>query len=829
MKNYKKLAIAAALLFGVQGAFATDITGVTGVNGVFNIDPTAVKGDIGFRQYEKFNLSAGDIANLIYKYGIKDISTFVNLVDSKININGLVNTMRDGNFYNGHAIFVSPNGMVVGASGVLNVGSLSVAAPTEANYKKIVNNPASFNLATAQKDANADVKIDGHVFSRGSVDIVGKTVDINGKIFNGATTDMAVNSDADVQTLLFDSLVNYDAAKASNKALDAVDGKIVIRSNHEDGGMNIAGSVINTNKGDVQIINDKGVSGMKISGNVENLNGGNLLVYNKDGMTTISGNVSAKNSDLMINDSASGLTLDETSKVVVDNGDLRIINHGANGLQTRGSIVSKGEIAMIKNTKGDAYIGGDIDMSAAQAKQIINNSTEGLMYVNGKIATGGSAPLYIKNQAAQGLVLDADIINEGGDSTIINNKAGNLIVNGSIKSDADISVANSGEHLSITDSSDIAGNGKIVIKNSGTGNTYIYGVVDNKGEVTSIIGNNGTVEIGGVVSADGNIGIKARGEGMNIKEGALIGSTGGKVLIQNKGANGMYIYGDVLAVDELNIVNNKGILGSYGELLSDGDININNLNKGDQALILGSDIDGKNVTITNSAKGGIDFYNGKIATDESTTIINHAGDLNINGQIESAGNASIQNSGNGRLLIASDGSVKGNGTVVVYNKADGGLYIGGKVANNGDVMSITNKKGDLVILGSVISEKGNLGIVNKDQGGALKTTDTAEIINKDGKTNIINACEGGMDLDGTINTTGELNIINDAGYGVVKADITSAKTNLFSRKASKGLDVIKKDETPVVEPEQPEVPVEENPENPTIDDEVENPMEPDAE
>ena len=103
MKNYKKLAVVAAMLFSAQAVMATDITGVAGVNGVFNIDPTAINGEVGIRQYQNFNLSAGDIANLIYKYGIKDISTFVNLVDNKININGILNTVRDGKFHNGHA------------------------------------------------------------------------------------------------------------------------------------------------------------------------------------------------------------------------------------------------------------------------------------------------------------------------------------------------------------------------------------------------------------------------------------------------------------------------------------------------------------------------------------------------------------------------------------------------------------------------------------------------------------------------------------------------------------------------------------------------------
>lgn len=117
---------------------ASEISGITGNNGTFNINPGAMipDSDIGYRKYNNFVLDKGDVANLIYQYGNKDIGTFVNLVDNKININGIVNSVRNGNFYNGKAVFVSPNGMVVGASGVLNVGSLSVYTPNEVVYSR---------------------------------------------------------------------------------------------------------------------------------------------------------------------------------------------------------------------------------------------------------------------------------------------------------------------------------------------------------------------------------------------------------------------------------------------------------------------------------------------------------------------------------------------------------------------------------------------------------------------------------------------------------------------------------------------------------------------
>ena len=81
MKNFRRhskrlLSVVLTTLFIAQQsiisqAIATNITNVQGNNGVYNINPTAVlsNSDIGLRKYQNFELSKGDIANLIYKYG----------------------------------------------------------------------------------------------------------------------------------------------------------------------------------------------------------------------------------------------------------------------------------------------------------------------------------------------------------------------------------------------------------------------------------------------------------------------------------------------------------------------------------------------------------------------------------------------------------------------------------------------------------------------------------------------------------------------------------------------------------------------------------------
>ncbi len=138
------LAMAATLAIPSANAAGTNITGVTGNGGVYNINPEFIgkDGGAGFRKYNDFTVGQGDTANLMFdgfqKNG-KDasITTFVNLVKNQVNVNGVVNTMKQNGFYNGHAVFITPGGMVVGASGVLNVGRLSTVTPTLTKYNEI--------------------------------------------------------------------------------------------------------------------------------------------------------------------------------------------------------------------------------------------------------------------------------------------------------------------------------------------------------------------------------------------------------------------------------------------------------------------------------------------------------------------------------------------------------------------------------------------------------------------------------------------------------------------------------------------------------------------
>ena len=100
-------------------------------NGVADIWADKVVGNAAVNVFNKFNLSANEIANMYFsteanKNAIKD--NLVNFVNSRIDINGTVNAIKD-NKIGGNLFFLSKDGMAVGKSGVINTGSLYVMTP----------------------------------------------------------------------------------------------------------------------------------------------------------------------------------------------------------------------------------------------------------------------------------------------------------------------------------------------------------------------------------------------------------------------------------------------------------------------------------------------------------------------------------------------------------------------------------------------------------------------------------------------------------------------------------------------------------------------------
>ncbi len=169
------------------------------VNGaVTDITTQTIRGANAYNSFHTFSLDAGYTANLYLPAGT---SNLLNLVHgARSDINGLVNSYKNGQI-GGNVFFFNPYGVVVGAGGVLNVGSLTLATPTAAFMDRLVN-PAGMidDAATAQAlsghiplSQTGLVLVKGRINAADAVTLAGGNVEVatGAKVFAGGKARVA--------------------------------------------------------------------------------------------------------------------------------------------------------------------------------------------------------------------------------------------------------------------------------------------------------------------------------------------------------------------------------------------------------------------------------------------------------------------------------------------------------------------------------------------------------------------------------------------------------------------------------------------------------------
>ena len=334
---------------------ASEISGIkpisSGNSNIYNITPefTNNLNTTGFRKYEKFNLTKGDNANFI----MNNLSQFVNLVDSKVGIDGLVNTVNsDFSKSNGGLVFVTPDGFVVGANGVLNVGSLSVYTPTQEGYNAL-SNQLSGAIAGTNQTVNFDpstlsigsgiITINGKIVSNGNINFNANSIKIgkDGRVISGLSADNTfISYDKETGNIeitdaenLFNTLVN--SGKINNNSTTITyntnggDIELGGLSENKNGNINLnvqGGNVINTgisdtllkSSGDINITAQGGSVGENTSSHEDfsksiNLQAGGKVNIYADNIV----NVASLNQDLYVNNITGNtvyLTVDKTNE-----------------------------------------------------------------------------------------------------------------------------------------------------------------------------------------------------------------------------------------------------------------------------------------------------------------------------------------------------------------------------------------------------------------------------------------------------------------------------------------------------------------------------------
>lgn len=136
----------------------------------YDITNQQVKGGSALNKFTNFGIGQKDVANL--QLG-SSVDRQINLVQNRINIDGVVNAIKD-NKIGGDVYFFSDAGIAVGANGVFNVGRLTLgtnAAYGEALYnggmeKHLAQSAASQAKAVA---GGSDITLQGKVYAQGDV------------------------------------------------------------------------------------------------------------------------------------------------------------------------------------------------------------------------------------------------------------------------------------------------------------------------------------------------------------------------------------------------------------------------------------------------------------------------------------------------------------------------------------------------------------------------------------------------------------------------------------------------------------------------------------
>lgn len=761
----KKTLIVAALIAGLSvcSANATStITGVTsGGSGSFDINPSKASGDVGFRYYDNFNLGEGDIANLIYQYqksggDLRDLNTFINLVGNKIDINGLVNTMRNGKFFDGHAVFISPKGMVVGASGVLNVGTLSVVTPTDNKFKELKTGydgnefDAIANISTLRNGAgmnyggNAPVDIQGKILTRGAganktgigVDIRGSQVDISGTIINGYKGNNVFNTVADANAL-FNQLVNTDGTIKAGSDMIADDaGRIVIKSGAgTSSGINIGGHIVNLGNKETAITNH-GSNGMSIAGTV--VTNGKLNVYNNNNIKglTLDGRLESVQDGVSVSSKA-GINASEKSLISAKK-DIEIVNNGGkiDELNFAGTAKSNAKIHVVNSGASGMNISGKLgDENNTEAVRIVNN--------NGKLVFTGTAKadssVSIRNRGSQGMEVSG--VAKANEGVYVENSAGNATLNGTLEAEnvAIYNKAGAGK-LATGENSVINGSNMVAIKNAGDGGMELAGTITNDGE-TAINNLAGHATIGGTINNTGDMGIINKGNGTGLTVNGKITNEGKLKLVNSTGAEGLTVNGTVNnSTANLYIYNDAGHTTINGTL--------NNTEAGNLYVLSRANSTG-------------------ITTGADSVISNEAGNLVI----------------------------KHNGAGA---KAGVGMDLNGTVKNDGGEIAINNYTGDMKVAGTITQEGETIGIINRaasedraktSKGGGAMTVN-ATINGHD--INIKNNGSGDMTVNGEITHNGRLNVLANEGNLILGGKIHNTgkdMTYAAARANGDGIDV----------------------------------------
>src|SRR4051794_9269037 len=182
---YPTLAAAQSVPSGVtqiipDGRTATTVTTNGSVSG---ITTATTAGPNAFNSFSQFKVGNGNTANLYVPGGSQNLINVVR--DGAVVVNGILNSYKNGQI-GGNVYFADPHGFVVGRSGVINTGALTVTTPTREFVDSLIGPQGQIGSAATDQLLNGNVPLsaDGAIAIRGRINaadgvrLIGQTVTV---------------------------------------------------------------------------------------------------------------------------------------------------------------------------------------------------------------------------------------------------------------------------------------------------------------------------------------------------------------------------------------------------------------------------------------------------------------------------------------------------------------------------------------------------------------------------------------------------------------------------------------------------------------------------
>lgn len=204
-------------------------TYLQGSDKVADIYAEQASGTVGLNRFETFNVDSDQIANLHFRAynGNTVLDTLVNTVNSRIEINGYVNAIRNGKI-DGNLYFISPQGMIVGTTGVINAGSLTVMALRQDDFENFSINSFS-PTGTFFLSSNGRITVNGEIRASGGVDLRAAYVSITRPASDNSSTTNTNNTNSST-TVTGANLINEVVNLTGNEGSEATVLKAVINA-----------------------------------------------------------------------------------------------------------------------------------------------------------------------------------------------------------------------------------------------------------------------------------------------------------------------------------------------------------------------------------------------------------------------------------------------------------------------------------------------------------------------------------------------------------------------------------------------------------------------